>query len=254
MSKGFIKLNREAEELLEQDPNAFLLLTQIALRCKWKKTRFDDGKTQVGEALIGDYENCGLSEKAYRLAKQRLSDRKFAAFKGTSKGTIAKLLDNSVYDLNLEDEVYQKGEQKDRLRADKGRTEGGQGATKEEGKKGRIEEDNSLHSLSPPPTSSIEKNGGGGKRKAAFKYQGPISSTAIAAQQRLLKFNLAVSVDNLQKWLDIYGLEALKIELEGTIDQHKRQKIGDPAKYLGKRLYNNHEQKGKIYDISSAAL
>ena len=100
---GFIQLNRskEAEELLLKRPNAFLLLTQIAMRAR-RTDAFNAHGLEIGEALIGDYKSCGLTERTYRTAKKRLAEYGFATFKPTNKGTIAKLSNKSIYDINAE--------------------------------------------------------------------------------------------------------------------------------------------------------
>ena len=52
---------------------------------------------------MGDFKNIGISEGKYRHAKKYLEDHRFATFKGTTKGTIAKLINFEVFDPNLED-------------------------------------------------------------------------------------------------------------------------------------------------------
>ena len=101
MKKGFLKLvrSKETEQLLKDDPNSFLLLTIIALRANWH----DDFNTQglkQGEALVGDYRNYGLTRQEYRGASLRLRKWQFATFRATNTGTIAKLLDKRIYDIN----------------------------------------------------------------------------------------------------------------------------------------------------------
>lgn len=103
MIEKFIKLNKSAMtlELLEEDPKAFLLLTQIALRAK-RTIETSLSGIEMGEALIGDYEKIGLTHQEYRTRKDKLEKWKFATFKTTTKGTIAKLVDKRVYDINEE--------------------------------------------------------------------------------------------------------------------------------------------------------
>ena len=95
----FIKLKRtkELEELFKY-PNEFILLSLIAYRAKRTENRFDD--LEIGEAMIGDISKIRMSNSAYRRAKNRLSKWKLCAFRGTSRGTIATLLDSSIYDIN----------------------------------------------------------------------------------------------------------------------------------------------------------
>ncbi len=124
---GFIKLWRDNEDVdamfSKGYHNEFILLTIIALRARRTQSKVAD--LQIGQALIGDYENYGLTEKKYRTAKKNLEKWGLVAFKGTSKGTIATLIESSIYDINIELAGEQKGEQ----RASEGRAEGEQGAT-----------------------------------------------------------------------------------------------------------------------------
>jgi hypothetical protein len=53
----------------------------------------------MGEAFIGDFENYGMSERNYRTAKDHLSKWRFATFKTTNKGTIAKLMDSRLFEV-----------------------------------------------------------------------------------------------------------------------------------------------------------
>jgi len=97
---GFLKLMRgeDTAELIK-DHKAFALLALIAYRARRNGAFSVDGLS-TGEALIGDYKSCGLTQQAYREAKQRLAGWGFATFKGTSKGTIARLIDSRVFDIN----------------------------------------------------------------------------------------------------------------------------------------------------------
>lgn len=118
----------ETAALLSQHPNAFLLLTQIAMRAKWKDCAIT--RLKAGQAFIGDWREAGLkSEKAYRHAKSILSDCKLATFQGANKGTIATLSDSKVFSISADGRGGQTGGQGDSPGADEGRTRGGQGAT-----------------------------------------------------------------------------------------------------------------------------
>lgn len=102
MIPGFIKLNRGSKtaELLK-DSSAFILLGVIALRAK-RTGDFNIHKLRVGEALVGDYANYGLTEQKYRAAKTKLEHWGFASFRPTNRGTIATLLNSDIYDINAE--------------------------------------------------------------------------------------------------------------------------------------------------------
>jgi hypothetical protein len=98
MSQGFIKLNRSNEALeLLSDPNAFILLTVIALRAR-RPREFTVHDLEPGEALLGDPGHYGLTRQEYRRAQRRLKRWGLAAFKPTSHGTVAKLLDRRIFD------------------------------------------------------------------------------------------------------------------------------------------------------------
>ena len=112
MNSGWIAVHRTetAELLIEHCPDAFLLITQIAMRAR----RSDCPITSLkkGEAMIGDFKKAGIaSERKYRTAKKKLLDSGLATFKTTSKGTIAKLADIRVYSVCREDRDEQNDEQ-----------------------------------------------------------------------------------------------------------------------------------------------
>jgi hypothetical protein len=101
---SFIKMikSRKSIELLK-DRNAFALLAQIAFRAK-RTNDFSVHGLEIGEALIGDYKSIGLTEQKYRTAKAKLKTWGFITTKATNKGTIAKLINSEVFDINKESE------------------------------------------------------------------------------------------------------------------------------------------------------
>ena len=104
MSQGFIALHRgeNAETLLAKYPNAFLLLTQIALRAQWKDNLITGVK--AGEAFLGDYQSAGIkTEKAYRYAKTVLARCGLASFDGANDGTVATLIGTSIFSTTVPD-------------------------------------------------------------------------------------------------------------------------------------------------------
>ncbi len=109
-----------------QYPNAWTLLSIVAYRGRRSSATMNPHGLALGEALIGDFESYGMTEKGYRVAKKQLEKWGIAAFKGANKGTIAKLVDNSIYDINVDAKGEQQGEQR-----------GERGATNEERKKER---------------------------------------------------------------------------------------------------------------------
>jgi len=98
--RGFLLCTRNgnALELLKANNCAFVLLFVIAYRARWHEG-FNSHELEVGEALIGDYRACGMSHRQYRTAVEQLRKWGFATFTPTSKGTIAKIVDSSVFDI-----------------------------------------------------------------------------------------------------------------------------------------------------------
>lgn len=104
MAQGFIMLFREGGlELLQNDPKAFLLFSQIALRASRKDVIYSMTPLKANQALIGDHKKIGLSIGEYRNAKKRLKKQGLATFLTTNKGTIATLISTTVYDINAEE-------------------------------------------------------------------------------------------------------------------------------------------------------
>jgi len=101
---GFIKVSREGEdlELMAKDyPLAIVLLLFIAKRAHRGSTPNILGLEQ-GEALIGDYENYGMSRRQYRTSLDKLKTWQKVTTKTTNKGTIVKLIDKTIIDINEE--------------------------------------------------------------------------------------------------------------------------------------------------------
>jgi len=98
---GFIKLMRsDATRELLKDPKAFDLLTMIALRAK-RTDEFNIHGLKPGQALIGDHASCGLTRQEYRSTKARLERYGLATFQATTRGTIATLCTDAIYDINV---------------------------------------------------------------------------------------------------------------------------------------------------------
>ena len=120
MSQRFIKFNPDSEEaefLLEKHPNAFLLLTLIAMRAR--RTSGSPDGLMIGESHIGDYKKCGIETRdKYRTALEILIARKHVLKMETCRtrqksptgtptiGTKVKLLKSEVWDVNLEVENH----------------------------------------------------------------------------------------------------------------------------------------------------
>lgn len=102
--------SKELNELLKHEHNCFILLTQIAQRAKRTKDFSSEG-LDINQALIGDYKTIGLTEQKYRTAKNKLKKWQFVTFKTTNKGTIATLLNTSIYNINAENNNEQDNSQ-----------------------------------------------------------------------------------------------------------------------------------------------
>jgi len=101
MSTGFIKfLRSEAAEELMRYPTSFTLLAQIAVRARREIPKINPFHMEVGEAMIGDYATIGLTRQQFRQALDRLKEAGFVTTRATNKGTIAKLCNTDIYDIN----------------------------------------------------------------------------------------------------------------------------------------------------------
>ena len=88
--------NSDAWELWKANRCAFFLLYAIADRAQWS-TKFNKHNLAPGEALLGDIDKLGMSAREYRTAKQNLQKWRFATFKTTNAGTIAKLTHTGIF-------------------------------------------------------------------------------------------------------------------------------------------------------------
>ena len=86
-------------EVIADYPLAFVLMSVIAQRAK-RTLRHKIQSLEIGEAMIGDYRNYGMSHQQYRTALNKLVKWKFITIKVTNKGTIAKISDTRLYDIN----------------------------------------------------------------------------------------------------------------------------------------------------------
>jgi hypothetical protein len=109
MATGWIKLYRDADPwllgFLLQRPNAWALFSLIAIRAR-REGGIDPRSGTVmesGEAMIGDFEACGLSRQQYRTAMTQLVSAKIVTTRATNRGTIAKILKSSIYDINADE-------------------------------------------------------------------------------------------------------------------------------------------------------
>src|SRR6476659_7347308 len=99
--RGFIMFNRGDETMdLLRDPHAFALLALIAQRARWRTLLSSDG-LEIGEAMLGDCEDFGMTRAIYRNRLKKLIRWEQITTRRTNKGTIAKLISSLVFDINL---------------------------------------------------------------------------------------------------------------------------------------------------------
>ncbi len=102
MNTGFIKLMRTEKTLeLMKNADAFLLASIMAIRAR-RSNDFNVYDLKAGESLLGDYRNYGMTERRYRTAKDKLKKWSIATFRTTTRGTIAKLCQTDIYDINAQ--------------------------------------------------------------------------------------------------------------------------------------------------------
>jgi len=99
---GFVKAMRSDEAaFLDKNPLANHVLNVIARRARRTPCKLTG--LEIGECFVG-HKGLGLTEQQYRTVKKNLQKWNMAEFKKarnlTDQGTVAKLLDSSVYDIN----------------------------------------------------------------------------------------------------------------------------------------------------------
>lgn len=99
---GFVKAMRTEEaDFLDKYPIANHVLNVIARRAR--RTPCKMSGLEVGECFIG-HKGLGITEQQYRTAKKQLGSWGLVEFKrgkrATDVGTVAKLLNSKVYDIN----------------------------------------------------------------------------------------------------------------------------------------------------------
>lgn len=101
----FIKLMRTSQDfdyLMSKRPAAFLLLSFIAKRAK-RSIDHPDPTLEIGECYIGDYEIYGATEQTYRTDKAFLKSTSQITTRTTNRGTIARIVKTSIFDINAEE-------------------------------------------------------------------------------------------------------------------------------------------------------
>jgi hypothetical protein len=143
----YIKFMRsEATDMLLKHPGSFMLLALIAYRARREVPAFNPYGMQVGEAMLGDPAAVGLSRQQFRTALANLQKWKLITIRTTNKGTIARLSDRSIYDINAPTD--QPATQPD--------TNQQPNLTATTNKNERIKEDNKAANAATPTPSSLE--------------------------------------------------------------------------------------------------
>ncbi len=89
----------QTKELLRHS-RAFALHALIAVRARWNIDGLNTDGLEVGEALIGDFKEAGLRTRGqYRAALELLIQRGLVTTTRTNRGTIAKLVSRTVFDI-----------------------------------------------------------------------------------------------------------------------------------------------------------
>jgi hypothetical protein len=96
---GWFKASRhgDAMELVKANPLALTLAWVIARRARWNPEAFNPHCLEMGEALLGDFEEYGMTRQQYRTTLANLQEWRFATIKPTTKGTVARLLDSRLF-------------------------------------------------------------------------------------------------------------------------------------------------------------
>lgn len=101
---SYFKVQRESQVfdyLIKKRHSAFVLLFLIARRAK-RTLDHPDKSLEIGECYIGDYDTYGATEQIYKTDKALLKSTNQITTRATNRGTIAKLVDISLFDINEE--------------------------------------------------------------------------------------------------------------------------------------------------------
>lgn len=193
---GYIKLMRQAQELLENDPDAYLLMSQIMFRARWRDSRFNRTQLLPNQCYIGDYKKIGLTEQRYRDVKYRIEHiYRLATFQGTNKGTIATITNLEFCDINYKPE----NEQKNETRTDEERTKNEQRTTNEERKKERREEGKEEQDIARSTSSPRKK-----EDEISFSFD----------ERKFLN----ISYEDMSSWADLYPSIDVSSELKRMVE------------------------------------
>lgn len=253
--ENFVQFVRKSEnfwELIKRRPSAFVLLSIVAMRAKrTDSTNFNE--LEIGEAYIGDYKNYGSTEQKYRTDKKFLETHEFLTTKSTTKGTVAKLIDKTIFDIN-EKKLTNKLTNSQRTPNERLTT------NKNEKNIEEIKEENTVASEKekqfPVVWSTYPKHRNKGQARKAFdKIKNPPIEKMLATIERMKetpdwKKENGKYIPYLSTWLNAEGWEdeaevglvkddAFYINEMREIEFHKfRKKYGDDMA----QKYLNHSQ------------
>jgi len=232
----FIKLIRSEKAIqLLRDVPCFMLLSAIAMRAR-RTDAFNVHGLETGEALVGDHRSYGLTEQQYRTAKKKLARWVIATFRATNKGTVAKLADSSVYDINSEPDNTEANEQStSKQRASNERLTTNKNERMEEGKNGSsgippahdlnnsmrgrfcdvIETWNAWH-----PDRAVDPGADHADARVAYaKLTDVTQFPGRRATVGLLHTNVLLSIVNLAKARDVSSSQAGQWGLKGFLER-----------------------------------
>lgn len=104
LMKPFIKFMRDSEKfesLIKIRPTAIALLNLVAYQAR--RTPNEILGLEIGETLIANHESYGVTRQTYRTDKEILEKFNFVTTKVTNRGTIIKLIDNTIFDINIDE-------------------------------------------------------------------------------------------------------------------------------------------------------
>lgn len=113
---GYVKFMRNYDESIHKYPYAFNLLAIIAQRARYRR-RFDNLNLVEGEALIGDYKTYGLTRQKYRSTLKYLKSTNLITTRITNRGTIVKLVNSDIFDINISFNNQQTNQQTNHLKS-----------------------------------------------------------------------------------------------------------------------------------------
>ena len=195
---GFIKIMRNAEPLIQHDPNAYLILSQAAFRATWKTNSITG--LEVGQAFIGFTDFPMMGRKQYRNACNRIVTYELAAIKTTNKGSVVSLEGWGFAEFGDSSGAIR--------RANEGPSGGHQGATNEEGKKVRRKEKSI-----PPTPLGVTDEVWHEYLKTRTRLKAPNSQRAIATltnkiEKLSAEYNMSpndlVEQANMNGWKSVY--------------------------------------------------